>query len=183
MKSRFLLPVFAVLFTAAVSFGISTFAATFTEPSGTPTNSNAPTPLDTSANQNTKIGGLLLNKLGASYGLIVLGRVGIGTLTPTTKLDVAGNIHSTGDVCTDLGGGRCLSDTYTSTTTLSKVTCDWTGWQYTSTYVPNNTVCTCTGTTIKLYCSGGVVTQMLYLPGCSFGGCPLEAPPTDHGYW
>jgi len=37
--------------------------------------------------------------------------VGIGTNepNPSYKLDVNGGIHAVGDVCTDIGGGRCLS--------------------------------------------------------------------------
>jgi len=35
--------------------------------------------------------------------------VGIGTLNPLYKLDVNGIIHAVGDVCTDIGGGKCLS--------------------------------------------------------------------------
>ncbi len=40
------------------------------------------------------------------------GNVGIGTISPTSKLDVAGEIHASGDICTDLGGGagKCLSN-------------------------------------------------------------------------
>jgi len=37
------------------------------------------------------------------------GNVGIGTTNPSQKLDVAGQIHATLDVCTDAGGGGCLS--------------------------------------------------------------------------
>ena len=37
------------------------------------------------------------------------GNVGIGTTNPTQKLDVSGQIHATGDICTDQGGGVCLS--------------------------------------------------------------------------
>ncbi len=38
------------------------------------------------------------------------GNVGIGTASPETKLQVAGKIMATGgDVCTDQGGGKCLS--------------------------------------------------------------------------
>ncbi|MBI2655387.1 tail fiber domain-containing protein [Candidatus Woesearchaeota archaeon] len=38
------------------------------------------------------------------------GSVGIGTTSPgANKLDVAGNIHATADICTDAGGGKCLS--------------------------------------------------------------------------
>lgn len=36
-------------------------------------------------------------------------KVGIGNPTPTEKLDVTGKIHATGDVCSDIGGGKCLS--------------------------------------------------------------------------
>jgi len=37
------------------------------------------------------------------------GDMGIGTTSPGQKLDVAGQIHATGDICTDLAGGTCLS--------------------------------------------------------------------------
>jgi len=37
------------------------------------------------------------------------GYVGIGTSGPNEKLDVAGQIHATGDICTDSGGGVCLT--------------------------------------------------------------------------
>lgn len=38
------------------------------------------------------------------------GNVGIGTASPGQKLDVAGQIHATGDICTDVGG-KCLGTT------------------------------------------------------------------------
>lgn len=37
------------------------------------------------------------------------GYVGLGRLNPTTRLDVSGAIHASGDICTDAGGGKCLS--------------------------------------------------------------------------
>jgi hypothetical protein len=40
---------------------------------------------------------------------ILSGNVGIGTVNPGYKLDVSGKIHATDDICTDLGGGKCLS--------------------------------------------------------------------------
>ncbi|KPJ73611.1 hypothetical protein AMJ48_00015 [Parcubacteria bacterium DG_74_1] len=37
------------------------------------------------------------------------GRLGVGVSEPSYSLDVAGRIQATGDICTDLVGGRCLS--------------------------------------------------------------------------
>lgn len=42
--------------------------------------------------------------------LYVNGSVGINTTTPNKKLDVVGDIHATGDICTDVSGGKCLSN-------------------------------------------------------------------------
>jgi hypothetical protein len=109
LKSRFLLPVFAVLFTAAVSFGVSALAATFTEPASAPPANNAYAPLDTGPTANSKSGGLLINSGGAANGLIVqLGNVGIGKTTPTQKLDVAGNVNVSSGFCF-MVNGVCLS--------------------------------------------------------------------------
>lgn len=38
------------------------------------------------------------------------GRVGLGTDAPAHQLQVAGRIQANDDICTDLQGGRCLSD-------------------------------------------------------------------------
>jgi hypothetical protein len=46
------------------------------------------------------------------YEAFIVGRrgnVGIGITNPNYKLDVSGDIHATGDICTDQGGGVCLS--------------------------------------------------------------------------
>ena len=78
----------AILFSA----GLQTFAA-FTQPSTAPPGADAYAPLSTSPDAQSKIGGLLLNTGGASNGLIVQnGNVGIGVVSPTAKLDVAGPI-------------------------------------------------------------------------------------------
>ncbi len=67
-------------------------------------------PLNISNTAQQKAGMLLLNTGGSANGLIVQsGNVGIGTTSPAQALDVSGQIHASGDVCTDQGGGKCLS--------------------------------------------------------------------------
>jgi hypothetical protein len=48
------------------------------------------------------------NVFAADGDLIVNGSVGVGTTTPAQKVDVSGQIHATGDICTDAAGGKCL---------------------------------------------------------------------------
>ncbi len=89
MKNRYLLPTFAVVITAAVSFGANALAQSFTEPSSPPPQNNADAPLDVSANSQSKSAGLLLNTGGATNGLLVqYGNVGIGTTTPSHPLTI-----------------------------------------------------------------------------------------------
>ena len=47
---------------------------------------------------------------GIAMTIDALGRVGVGTRTPGYALHVAGRIQATGDICTDLVGGKCLSE-------------------------------------------------------------------------
>lgn len=82
----------------ALLFG-SRFVFSFTEPTSTPPLENVSAPLNISSTGQSKAGGLILNTGGAATGLIVQnGNVGIGTLSPSQLLDVAGYIKSTG-VC------------------------------------------------------------------------------------
>jgi len=46
---------------------------------------------------------------GERFILDASGNVGIGVINPAQKLDVAGGIHAVQDICTDAGGGKCLS--------------------------------------------------------------------------
>jgi DNA-binding transcriptional MerR regulator len=46
---------------------------------------------------------------GTSIAISDAGNVGIGTETPRYKLHVIGRIQATDDICTDLAGGKCLS--------------------------------------------------------------------------
>jgi hypothetical protein len=48
-------------------------------------------------------------KLQVNGNLLTTGMVGVGTDTPQYPLHVSGRIQATGDICTDLGGGKCLS--------------------------------------------------------------------------
>ena len=59
-----------------------------------------------------RIGNSSINDLyqGISITIGSTGNVGIGIGTPVYPLHVRGRIQATGDICTDLGGGRCLSE-------------------------------------------------------------------------
>jgi DNA-binding transcriptional MerR regulator len=48
-------------------------------------------------------------KLEVAGNLITTGNLGIGISNPQYPLHVSGRIQATGDICTDLGGGKCLS--------------------------------------------------------------------------
>ncbi len=81
----------------ALSLGAVYLALGFTEPSVAPPAGNVPAPLNVGSSGQSKSGGLILNTGGAAYGLIVdKGNVGIGTPSPTVKLEVAGQVKITG---------------------------------------------------------------------------------------
>ncbi len=58
-----------------------------------------------------KIGNSSINDLysGTSITIGSTGNVGIGVNNPAYNLQIAGKIQASGDICTDLSGGKCLS--------------------------------------------------------------------------
>jgi|GEM_PF-2494201 hypothetical protein len=83
----------------------------WTEPSQAPPGGNVNAPINVGNTGQSKAGGLVLNTGGAAIGLIIdKGNVGIGVSSPSKKLEVSGDIKTTGDICTDLRGGICLSN-------------------------------------------------------------------------
>lgn len=66
------------------------------------------------SNLNFSIGGTTKMAIATS------GNVGIGATNPTTTLSVAGTVHATGDICTDVGG-KCLSGTSATSSLMCEV--------------------------------------------------------------
>jgi len=102
------------------------------------------------------------------------------------RLDVNGNIHATGDICTDQGGGKCLSSVSSGGTSIS---CNWNGWSLQGQWADLNhngcvehDECTRFGPYapcdlgLGLYCSEGRVTRAVFC----YQNCYDTSPPYDH---
>lgn len=93
---RLILPLFAVVLTAAVSFAFTTLASTlFTEPTATPPNASAEAPLNVGRARQEKAGALYFQSGGTTGGATLAtqsGNVGIGASPPNAKLGVDGKI-------------------------------------------------------------------------------------------
>jgi trimeric autotransporter adhesin len=71
--------------------------AAWSDPTSAPPGGNVSSPLNVSNTAQEKVAGLLINTGGAANGLLIpYGKVGIGELSPSYKLDVAGTVGATG---------------------------------------------------------------------------------------
>jgi len=98
-------------------------SAVFNAPSSAPPSGNVEVPVHTGSASQDKSGFFSFEGGGTRsdtfLAVLTTGRVGIGTVTPQQKLDVTGQIHATGDICTDTGGGVCLGSSGNQSLSIS----------------------------------------------------------------
>lgn len=96
-----------------VAFGSVAYAGSYTPPPspGYPSgNNNADAPINVGSSNQTKLGGILTldGDLTVNDYLLAPSGIEVGTVTATSA-PATGGIHASGDICTDAGGGKCLS--------------------------------------------------------------------------
>lgn len=95
-------------------------------------------------------------KLEVAGNLLTTGRIGIGIENPLYPLHVLGQIRATGDICTDLGGGKCLSQISITPPVFGGGGGGGIGGSGTANYLPIWTAATTLGNSI-LYQTGGKI--------------------------
>jgi len=80
-----------------VLFGVVTLVSAWTAPTQAPTGGNVAAPINVGSVEQYKSGALGIGGVFKAYSdAIFSGKVGIGTASPSQKLDVAGNVKGTG---------------------------------------------------------------------------------------
>jgi hypothetical protein len=90
MKKIILENVRLMILATIFSLGLG-IAFAWTDPASAPPTGNTPVPVNLGSVHQIKTGGLWVGSFGVSNGLVVeAGNVGIGTVAPTAKLEIAG---------------------------------------------------------------------------------------------
>jgi len=94
-----------------ICFGIVFYALGWNPPGDIPPDGNVAPPINESTADQIKFGPLRIGGVfradSATYLGVSGGNIGIGTTTPSEKLDVQGNIVASGSICAN-GGADCI---------------------------------------------------------------------------